>query len=88
MTTRQLHKIIKDIDKLYDSSIHTIIKKATPNDKKYLAAILSSQRGGSVNDSLMDINLIASGNREIKQIVENLKSTTKNIVEELSLWQI
>ena len=86
---RQLNKIIKNIDKLYDSNIHIIMKNATPNDKKYLAAIISSQKqkGGNndVNQSLIDINLIASGNREIKQIVENLKLTTKNLLEELIL---
>jgi hypothetical protein len=83
---RQFNKIVKSIDKLYDSNIHTIIKNATPNDKKYLAAIISNQRGGnSSSSSSIDISLIASGNREIKQIVENLKSTTKSLLEELEL---
>lgn len=84
---RQLNKIIKQIDKLYESNIHTIIKKASPNDKKYLASIIHHQKGGDsdANDSLVDLGLIASGNREIKQIVENLKNTTKSIFEELLL---
>lgn len=82
----QFNKIIKSIDKLYDSNIHTIIKNAIPNDKKYLAAIISNQTGSSSSSSpLIDISLIASGNREIKQIVENLKSTTKSLLEELDL---
>lgn len=84
---RQLNKLIKQIDKLYESNIHTIIKKASPNDKKYLASIIQHQKGGNGNgnDSLVDLGLIASGNREIKQIVENLKNTTKSIFEELQL---
>ena len=82
---RHLNKIAKDIDKLYDSNIHTIIKRATPNDKKYLAAIVTGQRGGNDSTAIDHISLIASGNREIKQIVENLKSTTKTLLSELEL---
>lgn len=84
---RQLYKIIKNIDTLYDSNIHMIMKKASPNDRKYLAAIIKEQKGGDLNtdQSLVDLNLIASGNREIKQIVKNLKATTKSLIEELNL---
>ena len=84
---RQLNRIIKDIDKLYDSNIHAIIKKATPNDKKYLVAIMTSQQqgGSSTQQALMDLSLITSGNREIKQIVMSLKSTIQNLVNELDL---
>ena len=87
--SRKLTKIVNDIDKLYNSNIHTIIKNATPNDKKYLAAIMNQQQGGNSqnmnNISLNELSLIASGNREIKQIVENLKLTTTNLINELEL---
>lgn len=76
MNDKQLNKMINHIDTLYDLNIHHIIKKVKPEEKNYLASLISSESS---------IYFISSGNREIKSSVKFLKTTIKQLYENYEL---
>ena len=82
---KQFYKILKKIDELRSNTLYKRVKRLSNNDKKYLASIIvkPKQIGGGDGDN--NISLILDGNKEIKRTVENLKTTMKNIVDELML---